>query len=440
MELLLNILSDLVHILKFLVICDSFFVLKKCKRRIDKYIVVLATIIVSVFLFNSNSTVLKMIEYCVFLILLIFVIYNESKLKLSIVTFWIVFLVALLDRMSEILINAIFSAFFAFIIIGETVQTVFTNLCTLLFLIISAFILKKANPKGISNVKNIWLVFFMVLTIVDTVVLVFLSNFAGDVANINDNIKFQIFFIFVILGTFMQIASVLLLMVSRNVYAEKEELAVKYLNEQREHYEYLEIREKETKKFRHDLKSHIHMLNMLYQDGDEKQFWDYMQKLTDKINEFGNYVSVSNDIVDAVLNKYYAEAKKYGITLKVKGHFPKECKIEAFDLCIIFSNILSNAIEAERECGGKEVNVSCKYTENETIISCSNDYKGEIIYKDGKIQTKKKNKSYHGWGIENVEECVSKNDGFMNISTENNTFEVVIIFTNEEECNENSNN
>ena len=48
-------------------------------------------------------------------------------------------------------------------------------------------------------------------------------------------------------------------------------------------------------------------------------------------------------------------SNKSGITMEVKGRFPEECAIDAYDLCTIFSNILSNALEAAVETEEKTI-------------------------------------------------------------------------------------
>lgn len=346
-------------------------------------------------------------------------------------------MISLIDKMSLLLVDTIL---FTFTIEDKNIQVILESLVTLIFLVISGFVLKKINAKGIRNVNIKWIFVFTVLTIADTVVLVLLSDFAESIANINNNIRFQIFFAVVILGTFLQIALVLLLMVSRNAYAEKEAIAKKFLEEQKDYYKYLELREKETKKFRHDSRDHIHMLNILYEQGNKDEFLKYLNKLTDKIENFGNQVSVSNDIVDAILNKYYTQAEKENIKLCVKGKFPRECSLDTFDLCIIFSNILKNAIEAEKKTTANQIELNCGYNENEILISCQNDYVGNLVIEDGMIKTNKQDKLQHGWGLENVQECVNRNSGVMNITTENNKFKIVIIIANEDRYGKNSNN
>ena len=107
-----------------------------------------------------------------------------------------------------------------------------------------------------------------------------------------------------------------LLLVSRNMYKEKELIIKQYLEEQVKQYEYLNEREKETKKFRHDIRGHLYFLNKLKQEGKDQEFEQYFQDIIGKMDSLDNSINVGNDIVNAVLNKANAEAESKNIKLE----------------------------------------------------------------------------------------------------------------------------
>lgn len=191
------------------------------------------------------------------------------------------------------------------------------------------------------------------------------------------------------MGIFIQLGAVILLIVSRNLQKEKTEIVEKYLDEQRVYYEYLENREKETKKFRHDIKSHLALLCNLK---DKDEYEEYLSEIIDKVEQLGNKISVGNSIVDAIVNQYYMLAEEQGIEMVVKGHFPNICEIKTFDLCTIFSNLLKNALDAVRDAKQKKVWITFCYIENEIIVEVGNYFEGEVRYSGNKIETLKENK------------------------------------------------
>lgn len=80
----------------------------------------------------------------------------------------------------------------------------------------------------------------------------------------------------------------------------------------------------------------------------------------------------------------------------------------SFCLCTIFSNVLSNAIEAASKSENKSLEVKCGYKDNKIVIAVENDYDGNIKMKNGKYISNKKNTDYHGNGLINVKRSVEE--------------------------------
>ncbi len=243
---------------------------------------------------------------------------------------------------------------------------------------------------------------------------------------------FLILFLITIIGIFIQLAAVILLIISRDTYKEKEEITGKYLSEQIKHYKYLEQREKDTKKFRHDIKSHMQVLSSMAKNDMYSNFDEYMKDINIKIDSFGNVITVNNGIVDAIVNKYYSEALQKGIDIEIKGMFPKICKISAYDLCTIFSNLLSNALEAAEKSAEKRISMECRYTKESIIIITNNTFKDEGQFRHSKIITTKKDIEYHGFGVENIKDAVVRNHGMIDIDIKDSIYSITVMLVNQE--------
>lgn len=426
MELVVYIISDFLHILKFLIACDWILMLKKKENKYQKIGIVFLTILFSSLIYYTRrySADIMILEYLIFVCVFLNYIYNEKIFKICLISVWLLLLVTMFDGMSSVLVDLIFS------IINVKylyLHKILSQLYTLGFVIIVSFLLKQKNGRGIYGIQNRYLVYFTLMTIVDTFVVLALMNVV--INNLQTERKFVLVlaFVVIILGIFFQMAMLLILIVSRDIHKEKEMLMEKYLNEQIEHYEYLELREQETRKFRHDIRSHIYVLRSLYKNQEYDKFDEYLEKIDGRIDAFGNKISVNNSIVDAVLNKYLVEAEQKRVHLDVKGHFPTECSISAFDLCTIVSNLLSNAIEAAHRCGGGLVQISFRYNEREIMISVENDYDGVILYEEGVMKTRKDDQNSHGFGLESIGECLKRNGGYMDIQTENFKFKTMLL-------------
>lgn len=278
----------------------------------------------------------------------------------------------------------------------------------------------------IGGVGNKYAFFFMLLVILQCFMVTAMGDVIYKEIAMTRKVAFEIIYILSVIFMFIQIGLMIALIISRNVYREKEYLAAKYLEEQKLHYEYLENRERETKKFRHDIKGHLLLVNDLINKKQYEACETYLHEINVRIDRFSNKISVNNGIADAIVNRFYVEAKQKGIDLQVKGHLPNPCYLSGYDICTILSNLLSNAIEAECAAGGEMVHVEFRYTDSEIMLVVENDYIQDLEQSDGVFFTTKEDKANHGFGLENVKECIKKNNGQITIDTEKNIFRVLV--------------
>lgn len=429
MDIVINIILDVLHITKFFIIGDLFLVLPRKNNRIGKKIVYIATVMLSIFFVLGASNIsVKGSIYLLFIFWVYVFWYEEKKGKLLAVSLWSSLIVGIIDRISAVITTTVLAIAS---ITSAYLEKSFVQFLTLAFFLITGALLRKKHVTGIRNIGIGYYIGFTILSCADFIVLGYLGDFAINKVVVGRQLVFELIFLVVCFGILFQMAMVIFLVVSRNVFREKEQLASQYLNEQQKHYEYLEMRERDTKKFRHDLRNHMYMLNTLNQQQDYGKLQEYLETINGEIEAFGNAIHVNNGIVDAILNKFASEAEKLGIKMEVTGHFPSKCNIGAYDLCTVFSNLLNNAMEAEQESGGDTIQVFCGYTQEQIIVSIENDSVEKKMPKNGTFETSKKDKYNHGFGLENVKECVKRNEGELLIESEHNRFKVIVLLNNE---------
>ena len=311
---------------------------------------------------------------------------------------------------------------------NHLIERFMSSLITVACLLSLSIIIGKKYRSRIEKVGIGYYIFFLGLTIANTFIIVFFKEYVFAQIQVDNVALVYVTFLAMSIGMFIEIALVMMLAVSRSDYKERNELNQKFLEEQKNHYKYLEERERETKLFRHDIRSHLNVIA----EGLRKEKYDevgkYIESICGQIENFGNVLTVNNGIVDAILNRYYSEAQKKNVSMCVKGQIPKNCKIEAFDLCTIFSNVLSNAIEAASKSENKSLEVKCGYKDNKIVIAVENDYDGNIKMKNGKYISNKKNTDYHGYGIINVKRSVEKYSRSMNIRAENKFIVNILMY------------
>lgn len=201
---------------------------------------------------------------------------------------------------------------------------------------------------------------------------------------------------------------------------------------QEQYYKTLLEKELETKKSRHDWKNHLICLAELSKKEQTDAAYEYINQLVEQLNQIGGkQYDVGNDIINAILNYYFRDVDEE-IVVIVRGICIHDFGINDRDLCIIVSNLISNAIEYLQKKEGlekKEIEVLIRSGELYQEITVKNTICKKIRYEQLK-QTSKSDKKNHGYGISNVKECVERNKGQFYIDIADNIFMAKVIINN----------
>lgn len=430
MAFLIELINTFIYVLCVINIGELFLGYKRKASRF-RILFLLAVVIVTTFVMTSASELLSIIPHMI-CILVVLVSWFEEKWK-NLLVFYIGTTVVL--SILSMLFNVISAGIIVFLQLEmeDGIVRIINHLIMLLTIRVSGryFVTKYVN--GLKTIGAKYWVLFIVIMFFDAFVVLVLGDFILNSIQAQRPYVLVIAYWCVVIGLLIQLVLLINTLVTRNVYKENEKLAKQFLESQNEHYQYLEKREHETKKFRHDIKNHLLLLENLLNTGEYEEAEAYLNTINEKVSSFNNQISVNNGIADAILNRFYTEAKEKGIALKVSGHFPLECHITAYDICTIFSNLLSNAIRAEVESEGNEILVIIKYTDDKLLLTVENDYAHELNEVDGVFKTTKEDALGHGYGLSNVTECVENNGGNISITTENHRFKARIIMLNAKE-------
>ena len=194
---------------------------------------------------------------------------------------------------------------------------------------------------------------------------------------------------------------------------ELEELRI--INQEREsdnkYYELLEYQNNNLMVYAHDTKKHLSAIKNLT---DNKEISEYIQKLTDGLNEYSKLSSSGNHHLDVIINKYIAECeiKKINFTYDVRLSNLKS--IEMYDLVTILGNILDNAIEAAEKSLLKNIEFTTDYRNTYDVIVVKNSCDTKPVSKGEVLKTTKDNKRFHGLGIKSVKNVLEKYEGDYN--------------------------
>lgn len=207
----------------------------------------------------------------------------------------------------------------------------------------------------------------------------------------------------------------------KKVVLEKQ--IVMYQNQ----FEIIHASRQDMKQLRHDMKNHFLLLEGYLQKEKYAEAQEYIGKLTEKAILSKEYVNTGNDELDSILNYQLGRADNLHCEADVKIEVPKERILSDFDLNMLLSNLLDNALEAIEKVEVRVLTVRIKYIKRMLYISVYNSYDGSVKREGSKLLTTKVKKEGHGIGITCIRSIVDKYQGEMTIQTAEDMFKVDII-------------
>lgn len=183
----------------------------------------------------------------------------------------------------------------------------------------------------------------------------------------------------------------------------------KYFDYQKSYYERLIVKDEEVRRFRHDLKKHIHVLHALYCENKYSEMGTYLAELDSKIEDI-SMLHTGNGIVDCFVNGIAGELKQDGkIDIRIIGRFPDRMKLSDSDLCVLFGNAFDNAREALLQVEGKrELKMEIRNLRNILMVRITNS---AVEPKGRLLESTKADKGRHGYGTWNMKQVVEKYGG-----------------------------
>lgn len=201
------------------------------------------------------------------------------------------------------------------------------------------------------------------------------------------------------------------------------------LKRQEEHIKEIVENDQKIRHFRHDMNAHLTALEQCIQSNDHEQLKAYVERLRVETTKLEVQKFTGLVAVEAIISEWYQKALEEGIAWEWEGRFPEHTEIEAYDLCVLFSNLLSNAVEAARqveEGREKKIQVSCGTFQEKVCIRISNTCRENIKAK-GILSTTKTDRQNHGFGLTNVQNTVKKLQGEFKKSADQGVFQVEIV-------------
>ncbi|WP_026395772.1 ATP-binding protein [Acetobacterium malicum] len=215
------------------------------------------------------------------------------------------------------------------------------------------------------------------------------------------------------------------------ILAESNEVIKQQLLFQSEYYKKFGECIEETRKGEHDLRHHLNTVLGLIQQQNEEKVESYIYELLGNRLNISDILYCGNDAVNAILGYYANICKQEGINFTIETIVPEDLEIDETDLCVVFGNVLENALEACRRitAGEQFIKLSSQFIGNKLYIVVDNPFSGEIRLKNG-VYLSQKREAASGIGIISVLAIAKKYDGDARFEQADQLFRVSVVLAN----------
>lgn len=181
---------------------------------------------------------------------------------------------------------------------------------------------------------------------------------------------------------------------------------------------------------KHDMEAHMIVLQYYLNTENYVEAKQYLQLIRNQqdYEKPVQFLNFGNKLVEAIVQEQVKKSNE-NIMLSCEGEFPKEMMVSDFDMCTIFSNLMSNAIEA---CGRlkvskKVIKIKMVSEEGNFRLSVENPIEWEVDKRILGEGTTKEDKAAHGYGIKNIKKVISAYEGELNFVVTNTNFSINIL-------------
>ena len=197
------------------------------------------------------------------------------------------------------------------------------------------------------------------------------------------------------------------------------DLAEDILKKEIEHYRSMAEQFRDQVNVRHDMKNHLISLSALADRNEWEKLSDYLSKLCAEGLIEDDIIDTGNPVIDAFVSTKRQVASDKNIKFNCDMNIKRPLAADDHDLCVIFGNILDNAIKAAENAETEQfVSVRTEAVKNSLVINVKNS--AAELPDRFDVQN-------YGTGLMNVRKTVEKGKGIMEIQTKGGCFEISIL-------------
>lgn len=179
----------------------------------------------------------------------------------------------------------------------------------------------------------------------------------------------------------------------------------------------------------HDTNKHLMYIRACIMENQDEEAVDYINQAIAAVEKSYKRFNTGNLVVDALMSNTAQAAENKAIAFESHIHINHgKMNIDRYDLSVVLGNLLDNAIEGCEKLAAEDkpyIKVTIETTETALIIDVVNSALQKSTLHNG--YTDKKDKSRHGYGMQNISAVAEKYSGIFHYEYENFSFATSVI-------------
>ncbi|MBR2810955.1 MAG: GHKL domain-containing protein [Solobacterium sp.] len=173
---------------------------------------------------------------------------------------------------------------------------------------------------------------------------------------------------------------------------------------------------------RHEIKNQYFHLQVLLRNGQYEELEQELERVSGRITENLKTLETGSVYLDYLLSEKAEKAKEAGIPFHTEILLPAGLQYNDTAAGTVLSNLLENAIEAERREEHPEIRIRMRQAGGYLYGEVRNAVSKDVLAVNPQLQTSKKDRQAHGYGLRIVKRILEEENGMLNLAVQDGYF------------------
>lgn len=182
----------------------------------------------------------------------------------------------------------------------------------------------------------------------------------------------------------------------------------------------------EMRGWRHDYKNHMQVLKIHVENREWESALAYISQMNEDLSNVDHVIKTGNVMADAIINSKVSLAKSRQIRLDVTAGIPEQLPLSDVEFCVLFGNLMDNAIEACEKISDTEerfIRIYVGLFKKQFYMSITNS-----TNQKHRVQKYYSLKGEgHGFGLYRIDKIIHEKHGYLNRKDEPGVFATEIM-------------